>query len=685
MISFVSCCIAQQLYVGDQILIDYGNTPPTTRFTNTLGGTGAGIALSRDNLITRNGVRSNFGVSVANIGGVVGDGLQGSFPIDDEGIYGDGIQRATTLVITFTNMDPSFNYEFFSGFSRDGRNTSHNVVINDGTTQNFTFTPVGANRGTIDAYHTYSNISPDINGDIRITVDDAPASQVAFISSTLITLTAATDQAAADSNVARINNIISNGSITGNQLTLAELGSALSEVMDPVINTGVISSVSLPAALSVTGTNLTDTSSPPAGMTITNDGTTNFQPIVGNTLNTLDLDFDIGILNSSQQAELYNAGILVNGVIQYGPEDVTVNPLVFIQDSVLNSTISAFSLIANTFDLAMNGSHHRTAFDRLGNQDLIEWGTYDYQTESVSDHTQQYLEAGLAKKFGLGDIAAAVSIGYSEFEELTSSNIGQTEMENRAMLLNFELDKTFFKDRLVISTLLTGAYHQQRIDRSALQPLQAIVPYIAPITGNVIATVNTTSGASNTTNTFNNVYVGSNLQLNTVTAASQENYNTKHNTKSGAFRLRADYNLYKGEYISITPRFSLLSSFSSIGEYTETGGNLIKGNKYTADSIDRTQTTAGLDVDWFVNDRYTVRFLGEINSNTTGETNISAVQLDSGDVSELNVPESTLSFQRIGAELVITLEDYSQFQLFFAKTTGDIDRNQFSFSLQNIF
>gem|GEM_PF-4376347 len=694
------CCLCStafsQVFVGDQILIDYGNVRSSILNSNSVIGvdTGNNFTLNLENLVVLNsGVETGANVSVSPIDGFVNNNLIGNGTITNSTIFRDGIFDAATFTVTISGLDSDFTYDVFTGFSRRGNNTGNNVEVNGDDSLSF---PDGGNANFLNqAFGTFSdvileNVQLDNTGEINITVDDIAGPDVAHIAYTLLTFNGATSQEAVDSNAARINNAVANGDIDGTNLSLDELENELEIILNPIIATGVISSFSLPDQLPDDGSGLTvDTTTPVAGITITDPGTTNFN-LVDNNLNLIALDFDLSILNNQQLTTLNSAGLLgvANGefIIEHEFEDLTLQTNTILSDNVLQTAANNFVLVANTFDLALNGSHHRTAFERLEDEDIIEWGTYDFQDDTDIDLVQQYLEAGLATKLGLGDIAAAISIGFSEFEQQTTDVLGESEIENRSILLNLEFDKTYFDDKLVLSALATGAYHQQRLNRDVLIPVVTTTASLAPIIADVETSIIDGVTSSAASNGIPGVIVGGNLSINNnVTAFVEEDFITNNNTISGAIRFRGDYQLYENEYIAIRPRFSYLYSISSVGEYTEERPNLIQGNRFDISNITRTQTTVGLDFDWFINDKYDLRLLGELVSTTTGEIDITATQLDTNISATSSVDESSVSYQRVGAELGIKFIDDSELQIFVGRLLGDVSRNQFSLSLQNIF
>jgi len=394
---------------------------------------------------------------------------------------------------------------------------------------------------------------------------------------------------------------------------------------------------------------------------VTNDNIADIR--TNGDLSTNEADaLEVSLVNNNR---LDANGNLRSGLVPLATEESSL-----IDASMAQGVLAGGNLQISLLDLVANGAHHRNLFSRFRDENHLEWATVDFETQDVagSETDTIFIEAGLGYKFASETLAAGVSFGYSNFSHAFDTNNGSAEFDTDGIVLSGEVNKSFFSDKLVLSSLLSFGVSEGDFSRNAT---------VNGTTGNGFV-IDRTAGFSVTTDSGTSALTFNENPVNILTAgAVTENLSADFSTQVANLRLRADFEVYRNDYIAITPRFAYSLANTSVSELEEEGGDL--PNTFDSHDIQRSQIRLGVDIDWFINDKYEVRFLAETSESTVDEYGLT-VRSSFANLAPISVviPETTVAFQRVGVELGIHLDNDLFTQFFLSQSTGDIEATLFS-------
>jgi len=360
------------------------------------------------------------------------------------------------------------------------------------------------------------------------------------------------------------------------------------------------------------------------------------------------------------------------------------NPEVTSDASIADSVMAGSGLVGTASDLALNGAYHRTLHNRLRGNDRIEWATYDFESSDSSDLKTSYFEVGLANRFNTDTWAFGASFGYLNASNAYTTSSGDNDFSADSISLTGEVDKSFFGDRLVVSALGNLVKNSAKYSRTA-----------------TLSTVTSTAYTDSTVQEFN---VGlTNAADNTITAvfdpitlsgvsdtvavltigSTSETYVGESSGLSHAIRLRADYLLLDNDAFTLKPRIAYTHKQTQMDRFEEEGG--VYNNTYGAHDIANTQMRIGVDLDFHITDRFEIRLMGDQISSTTAAYDLEVSNVLTTDPVSYEVPELSLTYQRVGVEFGYFSEDSAQYYFLISKTQGDLEATSFSVTFQNSF
>jgi len=329
----------------------------------------------------------------------------------------------------------------------------------------------------------------------------------------------------------------------------------------------------------------------------------------------------------------------------------------------LSNIVGGVESVNSVTNLAFNGAHHRNLDSRLFDSETLEWATIDYEQQDGS--TRQFYELGVGSRLGTESYAFGVSLGVSDQNSDIITSTGTGEIETRGFVVNTELNKSFLKEKLVVSGLFSfgvGSGSYNRDSSLSVTGGNGTIQY-ASIT------------SDGTTLTSVPLYsLPSSFTLD-------ESYSADLDSSYSAMRLRADYLLFENQDIALTPRVSYSTHQSSFDGYTEEGGifpNTVSGYDVTNETL-----RLGADLDWFVTNKLDVRFFVEGIRNTVSGYDIEAS--NQFETVQLRVDELEDSYSRLGVELGWQFEGGLYGQFLFARTSQEVAKELFSINLSSEF
>ena len=712
-----------QFSAGDTIAIDFGNIAPGTEYFNQVNATGT-VTIA-DLLRLSDGTSTGASFTISGItGSNDGNGLnsQGVAPAStDATVYGDQVfsfvrNGQSLLSMSFSGLDDNLEFNVFGGGNRLASNVDSTWEV-DGQIVTKT---VGGD-GYTNTYHSFDNVQTDGAGEVMISLYEAEGTGVAVVISEL-TLTAysidATDIANANSDALESVTTAANAlalaqleedaitasqagglsaveaAITGGNTSFQNLETVEEYVAAVNASSGVVDLadfVSNAELLTVADMDLTDDK-----VAATEEAATTYsvyesrivvvdsdivvdeasvraavdvssitvEEFTEDDVTLTDATFAVTLeeLSSEQIAELNSLGridadgALIDGVV---PDSTTQT----LNSASLSNMVGGLQSANSVTNLAFNGAHHRNLDSRLFESETLEWATIDYEQQDST--TRQFYELGIGSRLGTESYAFGLSLGISDQSSEIISSKGMGEIDVRGFVVNTELNKSFLREKLVVSGLFSfgvGSGSYNRDSSLSVTGGNGSLQY-ASITSDGI--------------TLTSVPLYS-LPSSFIL---DESYSADLNSQYSAMRLRVDYRLFENRDFAFTPRVSYSSHQSSYDGYTEEGGvipNTISDYEVTNETL-----RMGADFDWFMTDKFDVRFFAEGVRHTVSSYDIEASnQFES---IQLSVDEFEDSYTRLGMELGWKFEGGLYGQFLVSRTSQEISTDLFSINLSAEF
>lgn len=691
MVALASCSlstISAQISAGDVISIDFGNRDSSANVTNwnSLGGvdTGANFSLSLSNLVRiSDGTDTGVSITVDGVDGFLNIGLEGSgssvVTVYNDTIFAGVGAADDTLTFTIEGLDSLMSYDITGGFHSDNNANRHHWNVNGDTRSN------SLEGGVLDGYETFTGVLSE-DGVITFTITDlanrnsrAPIAELTLtaVAPTVDAFLAPVVEITSETDLEALRATLGTATITVEDIRSAYDDALQAQYGDSagVTNVNDTLTVSTTTTAAATGAildlQISDAVAGSADMTVTLGSVGDLESYQLTAIETAET---IANAHGDQVDILDSDGELVDNIV--------VDDLSTLSNPTLIQGLSEGALTTmSTTNLMFNGAHHRNLLSKFNNENTIEWGTFDFNSNETSDATQYYGEAGVGSLFGTESFAGGLGIGYASISSDGSAN---SSFENSGVMLNGEVNKAFFENKLVFSGLLSAGVYKGQYSRQLTTAGTRTLPVIQTTFDSSVVDLVDTSDSS-TVDSFNAEY----NHLSTVTGTSDqagvvtESYSGESSNTALSLRLRGDFEFFRNRDYAFTARASYTSGSMSYEEVEETGG--LAPTTYDQFTVDHSSVRVGADFDWFINDKMDVRFLAESVTDTVDS--VTMTSLNTENIAQtFTLPETESSYQRLGAELGLLMDDdVTVLQLMLGRTFGDLESTLYSMNVVTTF
>lgn len=305
-----------------------------------------------------------------------------------------------------------------------------------------------------------------------------------------------------------------------------------------------------------------------------------------------------------------------NAIARAGAGSIDLNSEII---ESLAGGFSAFTAVRALPALTVNGAHHRTLMDSaIRSEGLYTWATGDLARYNELDAEQAQGEIGASSDFGIKNFRAGLAVGYSDLsQELTLG--GDSDVEGSFVLA--EVDYQFEEMPIVLSAL--GYYGSWDAD----------------------------------------------IRRNYRNAGLIDSSSGETNIDSYSVRLRADWEAYQKEKLTLTPRIAYTLLHNAADGYKERGGGFAA--VFSSQNDTQHELRIGLDADWQVSQKWALRAILESlytwDDKTSLNGGVAGIAIFNEEAEDFSGFEA-----RLGAEATYLIDVNQQISISIFGSTSDI-------------